>query len=482
MTYWPTMTAILRHVDVIPFVHMLRPKILIFLFPKVVHSAVVFQPIAPTFASDYTFGTARWVNVLSLADYSDRCALATVLPSTVVSEPHFGLRTGDPLLVSKEGFVLPQNYGKHRESLRLPSGTNAIIDWFSRCGIKAVASDAGRVAEQVIVSLGGLWGASILQDARTLHLLDKMSKSTRQRLDIVEEYRDRTAHVSDWRRVMAQREWGDVGGWLDQFVEAGALKLGLSVQCSHCSKENWYGLDDLAEVVSCERCLKEFGFPQGGLDYKNTPWRFRVAGPYSVPNYANGAYATVLALQCLTRGLCFGHNHATFCTGLDLKFSERRLEIDFACWYKRGIFSEVEEAVFIIGETKSFGKNSFARSDVDRLKAVGERIPGTCLVFATLKDNISPEERRHLVRVARWGRIPDATGRPRNPVVVLTGTELFADISVRAAWDKAGGQRKSVSGQTDGLDSFADATQQVYLGLEPTSQWLRLRSSRTRRK
>ena len=444
------------------------------------HSAVVFKPIAPMFASGYSFGTARWVNVLSLADYSDRCALATVFPSTIASKPYFDLRTWGPVLVSKEGLVLPQYYGEHRESLRLPSGTNAIIDWFSRCRIKASASDAGRVAEQVIASVGGLWGASILQDSKTLHLLDKMSKSTRQRHDTVEEYRDRTAHVNEWRSVMAQRQWGNADTWLDRFVEAGALKLGLSVRCPHCSKENWYGLDDLAEVVGCEQCLKQFSFPQGGIDYKNTPWRFRVAGPYSVPNYASGAYATVLALHSLTRGLSFGHSHLTFSTGLDLEFSGRKLEIDFACWYKRGVSADVEEAIFIIGETKSFGKNSFAKSDVDRLKSVGERIPGTCLVFATLKDNVSPEERRHLSRVAKWGRIPDVTGRPRNPVIVLTGTELFADISVRAAWDKAGGQLKSLSGQTDGLQSFADATQQVYLGLEPMSKWLRLRSNRIR--
>lgn len=423
---------------------------------------------------------SRCVNVLSLTDYSDRSGLALVLPSTATSEPHFGLRIVDPLLVSREGFVLPQYYAKHRESIQLFSGTHAIIEWFSRRGIKAEASAAGRVAEQVIMSVGGLWGASILQDARTLDLLDKMSKSTRQRHDTVEEYRDRTAHVSEWRSVMAQREWGNGDGWLGGFVEAGALKLGLSVPCPNCSKENWFGLDDLSEVVSCEQCLKEFPFPQSGIDYKNTPWRFRVAGPYSVPNYANGAYATVLALHCLSRGLCFGDSRTTFCTGLDLELADQRLEIDFACWYKRGVFSEIEDAVLVIGETKSFGKNAFGRSDVERLKAVGARTPGACLVFATLKERISQEERRHLIRVAKWGRIPDPTGRPRNPVVVLTGTELFADISVRAAWDKAGGVLKSLSGQTDGLYAFADATQQAYLGLEPTSKWLRLRSSRTR--
>ena len=235
--------------------------------------------------------------------------------------------------MSREGFVLTQEFKQRREYLQLLSGTEAVIDWFKRHNIIATTSDAGRVADQIFSSVGGFWGAFLLQDKNTLCLLDKMSKSRRRRdKDTIEEYPDRTASVHEWQSVVAQRKYGvwRREDYLDRLVEVGALKLGLSVRCSNCQKKNWYGLDALAEKVSCERCLKIFSFPQGSLNFGQSPWAFRVAGPYSVPDFANGAYATVLALRCIARGMGPSENDLTFSTNLDLKLNDKRLEIDFA--------------------------------------------------------------------------------------------------------------------------------------------------------
>jgi CubicO group peptidase (beta-lactamase class C family) len=62
-------------------------------------------------------------------------------------------------------------------------------------------------------------------------------------------------------------------------------------------KMNWVGLAAMSDQLICERCLGPFAFPQGTLDFEHTPWRYRVVGPFSVPDFAGGAYATVLALR-----------------------------------------------------------------------------------------------------------------------------------------------------------------------------------------
>ena len=104
---------------------------------------------------------------------------------------------------------------------------------------------------------------------------------------------------------------------LDAFVKANMLKLGLSVACPSCLKKNWVGLAAMREQIECERCLKPFAFPQGTLDFKHTPWRYRVVGPFSVPDFAGGAYATVLALGLSRTWLCIGDADLTYATGLD---------------------------------------------------------------------------------------------------------------------------------------------------------------------
>lgn len=430
--------------------------------------SVRFQSLTPEFASEQGNGYARWVNVVSLRDLLNQYRFALTLPLTSVLSPYYHLCVGHPLLVSKEGFVLPQRYKHYRESMQLLLGSSAIIDWFKRHAINAEPSDAGRVSDQIISSIGGFMSVShILKDKATLELLNRMANSQK-----------RTATVGEWQQIenrIEQRGF-PLENYLDQFVKAGALKLGLSVPCPNCTKENWYGLDDLAEKVSCERCLKDFLFPQGKPNFKNS-WKYRVVGPYSVPNYANGSYATVLALNCIASGLGFGNNAITFSTELNLEMSGDCLEIDFACWFQRERYmGERNEPVFLVGEAKSFAKDSFTKEDVARMKRVGQKIPGTFLVFATLKSELSTTECDQIGKLAIWGRLPDASGRPRNPVIVLTDTELFAPDQISAAWEEAGGKRQVLAKlghiRMDNLRTLSDLTQQVYLRLQPMDEWL----------
>jgi hypothetical protein len=74
-----------------------------------------------------------------------------------------------------------------------------------------------------------------------------------------------------------------------------------------------------------------------------------------------------------------------------------------------------------------------------------------------------------IAQFATWGRerLPD--GRPRTPVIVLTGTELFCGWLVEEAWKELGGQRAAFvtppAVRLENLWTLADLTQQIYLGL-----------------
>jgi hypothetical protein len=236
-------------------------------------------------------------------------------------------------------------------------------------------------------------------------------------------------------------------------------------------KNNWVSLEAMSEQLMCDRCLKPFAFPQGTLNFQRTPWRYRVVGPFSVPGFAAGAYATVLALRAFGHIVAIGEADLTYATGLDfVGVTPSPIEVDFTCWYRRrAILGRDEEPVLIFGEAKSFASEGFKSNDVERMSKVAGKFPGAFIVFATLKDGLSDDEKSFIGEIAMQGRATLENGRPRSPVIVLTGTELFASWSLGEAWRQKGGQHarfaEPASVRLDNLWTLAQLTQQLYLGL-----------------
>jgi hypothetical protein len=441
-----------------------------------------FPDLAPDFAPQHDSTSARWVNVVQLRNYGSDDRLALVLPSDFTDLKEWRFRLGESGIVAREGFVLPQRHKGLRQYLRLPDGTQAVATWLRARGVEAAPSDPGRIAEQILASVGGLRGSALLADPETLKLLDQMAKSVRRHADgTVEEFEDRAVDVDRWKALVHRRANTGFHHWisLDAFVKAKVLKLGLAIDCPNCMKRNWVGLAAMREQIACERCLKSFAFPQGTLDFDKTPWRYRVVGPFSVPDYAAGAYATVLALRVFSEMLGVGDTDLTYATGLQFSgMGPNPCEVDFTCWYRRrALFGRSEEPVLAFGEAKSFATEGFKTADIERMQKVADRFPGAFMVFATLKEDLSETEKSLIGDFAMRGRERLDNGRPRSPTIVLTGTELFTSWHIDHTWQERGGQHarfgEPVHMRLDNLWTLAEVTQQLYLGLP--DPWAHLR-------
>ena len=101
-------------------------------------------------ADTYGHGAARWVNVLKFQNYGTNDTLACTLPSSFTGDISRRMRMGHATLVSREGFVLPQEYKNHSEYMRLFNGRDAIIEWLKSQGVEAKVSDPGRIADQIL--------------------------------------------------------------------------------------------------------------------------------------------------------------------------------------------------------------------------------------------------------------------------------------------------------------------------------------------
>src|SRR5262249_46448899 len=155
--------------------------------------------------------------------------------------------------------------------------------------------------------------------------------------------------------------------------------------------------------VDCGLCLREFDFPTaspGASDFSK--WSYRVIGPFALPDYARGGYSAALAMRLFASLIGF-ENVLTWSAGQELTLDNAtKVEADFILWHqRRHPFGHDRPTVTIFGEAKSFGRDVFKSDDIDRMKILAERFPGTVLVFATMKapDELTSKEVRDIAKL-----------------------------------------------------------------------------------
>lgn len=96
------------------------------------------------------------------------------------------------------------------------------------------------------------------------------------------------------------------------------------------------------------------------------------------------------------------------------------------------VYGEVQEGT-LFAECKSY--NKFEQRDFDRMSALAKHFPGAILAFCTLRKSLEPYEKTAMKRIAMAGMKQWKTERPINPVLVLTGHELFRYERPPHCWD-----------------------------------------------
>lgn len=173
---------------------------------------------------------------------------------------------------------------------------------------------------------------------------------------------------------------------------------------------------------------------------------------------------------------------------LELAFKSN-VEADFILWYQRKeFFGNDHPTELVFGEAKSFRgatseekrtKDAFRADDVERVRKLAVRFPGSILVFSTMKQahELSKHEVTRIAKLAEWGReYVKERRQTRAPVIVLTGTELFAPFSLEDAWESVGGRHAELIKpgwvRPGNLRVLADLTQQLYLNMPSYGTWL----------
>ena len=434
-----------------------------------------FETLAPDFASMYGEGRhARWVNVVNLTSFQGN-QVATVLPFNVSTPAWRGLSiTADRVVVGTEGWSFAYRYRDSDAYIRLQSHEEAVIESLEQLGVEASLSDSGHIAKQVLQHAGGLRGLRLLADADTLKLLNKMAGGIRRRkegtAEMEEMFDRRTRSEPHWKAHLAKRAKRTrfLPVELSHFTDNKVLQLGLSTRCPQCTASNWHSLSDVDYVITCERCLEQYPFPQGALRSGNESWGYRVIGPFSVPDYARGSYGALLALRVIN-GMGREPDSITFSTAIELRTEDGPpCEIDYVAWFSRDCFGHNLPPMLVFGEAKSFGEGDLVtRDDLATLRFLARKFAGSTIVISVLRQEFTENELSLLLPFVEWTRRMDQYSRPRNLVILLTGVELFHELSVESTWSDLGSRYEGAANypSTRSLEGLAQATQALHLNL-----------------
>lgn len=414
--------------------------------------------VLPSFAEPHGYhGEPRCANEISFSFYDKREYLAEVFPKAAGSN---FLRSISELgslgewRAGRNGLVKLVKY-EFTSTRSVPTAEQVFFAWLSDLGWNPRLSPSGMLARQLYRKTNGY--PSTLADEKMLGLLEHMNGGAVRR-----DGTPTDEHVVNQERDL---EVGEVKKRLhrdlledrlhDSLVSMGAFKMGLRVRCIECQRQSWFPLENVRDTFTCPKCLTTF--PAIG-NLGDSKWCYKTAGPFSVPRYAEGAYAVLLSLQL------FGDHKLQIRATPVMSFGaqtpgKKELEADFAMFWKQTIFGE-ETSGLLFGECKSYGP--FETKDYDRMRYLAKMFPGAVLVFSTLRKTLSPTEIVEIGKITKAGRKYWNAERPLNAVLILTGTELFGDFAPPYCWDDATKKRFE---DVHGLLDLCDATQQLYLQL-----------------
>ena len=324
-----------------------------------------------------------------------------------------------------------------------PSSQDVMIHFLYHAGCQVSLSSAGKITSRMIKQLDGISWALNFQNNLVLEIIDKSSGGK---------------HLGQNElRSMISRSKKEISAspkqFLDHLVRLNILKFGISLKCFSCGRKCFYIVEDLADSNICYHCLDEIRVPE--LDDRNRNWAYKCFGTFNTPGKASGSFAVLLTLLYLKR-IAY---KISYLLSFEVEDKPNPFEVDLCCAVRWASASHQTDHSLIFVECKTASR--FQKKDVESIKKMTSRFPGSIAVFATLKTSLEVSEKRLISQFAMTQKVRKERGRPYNPVIVLTRKELqnSPDVGVSLGVRRNSVGRVLIS--NTGL--FEEISQKLYL-------------------
>ncbi|MFO0883376.1 MAG: hypothetical protein U0894_04195 [Pirellulales bacterium] len=394
-------------------------------------------------------------NEVAFRSYCGNEMIAQIFPQ---AEERLGAAFGthpfyDDWRFSVSGAVhFPKAY-RQSATFGIPKSQTVVEKWFSCGGWKVTTSSAGLATNELFKHLGGTYQLPfVLNDEKLIRILNELGSG--------QTFSHHELKMKLWP-IASRRGLESAGDIIAALMSSKLIALGICVRCPTCGRHPWFELSNIKSIVECTECLRTIDLPTHLPDLLQ--WSYKGIGPLISLSTSSGAIPVLLVYRFFSTIL---HMRMTTAFGIELSRDNMKHEID--------LFSFVQESEFrhprkrmMFAECKSH--NSFSVTDISRLKKLGAQYPNSILVFATLRKRLSNAEIRWLLPLAKRGWRTSETGAPLNPVMLLTGNELFSEFPLSTYRD--GVLEKNNSSHLlrydEDLLGWCNATQHLYLKTKP---------------
>ena len=404
-------------------------------------------------------GTPRYANELEIRLYGDDGDLyASVIPDGLENIAHtigaFGFREWR---VTKDSLVYLVDYKNSHITFAPPQAKRVMSAWLESKGWRVELSTSGLISYQMLRQLGGTWGIGILKRKDLIELLSSMS---------------------DGKPVLQKSLWGNIQKIcnkdnyssdpkyiLELLTEKNILRLGVVIQCPVCQQHSWHSLTDFSYETECSICLNESKIPSHSPD--EIKWAYRSFGAFSLPKQAFGVYTVLLTYFFFSHCL---DGSTTPLMSFTAKKNDIEIEADLSLFFQRFMYGKMKRELLFV-ESKTF--NRFEKKDIERMRVLSREFPNSIIVFSTLNHSLTEKEKKLIKPLAKNGR-KTSKGETSSPVLILTANELFFDMRLTNTYENIGGKHAEFSDKNlelHKIKSLCDITQQLYLDMEPWSEW-----------
>ncbi|MBT3690527.1 hypothetical protein HOG11_04195, partial [bacterium] len=361
-----------------------------------------FTTLLPDFADKYSYhGNPRCANEVIFSFYGADEYIAEVFPKS--SAKNF-IREISGLMALRGNWRVGNNglvrlvEDNSNETINIPLSENIVIAWLKDLGWEPKLSSSGKLAKQIHKQLNGY--LSTLKNEKLLNIFEHMNGgsvniagSPKANNKINQE---REMPIGEIKRRLSDKTRGDK--LHNYLVEKGVFKLGIRIKCPYCSRKSWFELEKISNNFLCQLCLNDFS-AIGNLE--NSIWCYKTVGPFSIPNYAEGAYAVLLALDFFNEYKMTTMRITPLLSFSAITADKENIEADFAAFWQDSVYGQKKDGL-LFSECKTYGM--FEKKDFTRMRYLAKTFPGAILVFSTLRKSLTRNEIIELKKITKSGR------------------------------------------------------------------------------
>ena len=420
---------------------------------------ISFKILAPKFINRRSItGSPRFANDIDLRFYETNDIFAEVIP-----ESDFKLAKAikdwdyHAWRFTKKGITYISDYVDKFVRISIPKAEEVFLEWLKGKGWNCKLSDSGIIAKKMLHQIGDKFWISILANEDIIRLLDcinNRSNITNIGNTIEEEnLKNKIYKIINKLHYNTTKE-----EFLQQLIKRNIFQLGINIQCPTCRRKSFYSIKKSIFELECPKCLEKFKIPSFSPK-KEIKWAYRTYGTFSIPYQSSGAFTVLLTYRFFSQML----DGATTPI-MSFEDKSKSLEADFGLFYQRyHLGQEVTKLIFV--ECKTY--NRFTIKDKKRMLLLSKKFQKAILVFSTLNKSLDKNEKKLIKpivmkQVTKW-----AKGQPFNPILILTGIELFSDFAPPKCWEKKGKKYEQFKYRRYyGLDYLSEISCQIYLDMK----------------